>query len=152
MSWSWAAVQSRADEAATIWDKKGSIGWSLRNAIGEAADGFLFDPEAKKADQLAHILDKVSSPEAKNALEQAIGLKKSSWFDKLKAGIEEEQAMLGSAAFDAYMEEEPKEIKVKKEPVVDTMDLDAYEEPAVSSSAQAALSFLDSLAASIKQQ
>jgi hypothetical protein len=152
MSWSWAAVQSRADEAATIWDKKGSIGWSLRNAIGEAADGFLYDPEAKKADQLAHILDKVNSPEAKNALEQAIGLKKSSWFDKLKAGIEEEQAMLGSAAFDAYMEEEPKEINVKKEPLVDAMDLDAYEEPAVSSSAQAALSFLDGLAASIKQQ
>lgn len=149
MSWSWAAVQSRADEAASIWDKKGSIGWSLRNAIGAAADGFLYDPEAKKADQLAHILDKVAPSEAKDALEQAIGMKKSSWFDKLKAGIEEEQAMLGSSAFDAYMEETPV-VEVKKEPDVDAMDLDAYEE--VSSSAQAALNFLDSLKASIKGQ
>lgn len=149
MSWSWSAVQARESEAAAIWDKKGSIGWNARRLIGNAADGFIYDANAKKAENLNHILDKMSVS-AREELEPAIGIQKTKFFDKLKAGFDEEQSLVGGAVFDDYMDtQEPAPVKVKKEVAVDTMDLDAYDE--VPSGVQAALNFLESLSASIKQ-
>jgi hypothetical protein len=150
MSWNWNAVQAREAEAAAIWDKKGSIGWNARKLIGTAADGFIYDADAKKAENLNRILEKMNVG-AREELEPTIGIQKTKFFDRLKAGFDEEQALVGVAAFDDYMDvQEPAPVQVKKETVVDTMDLDAYDE--VPSGVQAALNFLESLSASIKQE
>lgn len=135
---SWQTIESQAELFAPIWNKRGSIGWDVRKAIGSAADGFVYDEKAKKGDQLTAILDKVA-PEQKEFVESAIGLKRTVFFDKLKSGLDEEKSSEPRDALGDYA--------IKSEPV-DAMDLDAYGEKSsevIPESVNSALAFLESL-------
>ena len=89
MAWCWDAVQRDAAKFAPIWEKKGSIGWATRVQLGNATDGFSHDNALKKAENLSKVLDRVA-PESRDAVDQAVSLNKISFYNKLKAGIEEE--------------------------------------------------------------
>jgi hypothetical protein len=137
---SWQAVESRPEVFAPVWEKKGSITWEVRKAIGSATDEFVYDEKAKKGDNLARILEKVA-PECKDVVESAIGLKRTVFFDKLKSGLDEEKTLLAEST-DNHLAD----YVLKTEPV-DAMDLDSYGQPVeiASESVDSTLAFLDSL-------
>jgi len=147
MSWCWDSVHRDAAKFSPIWDKKGSIGWATRIQLGASTDGFSHDSSLKKAENLAKVLERVE-PESRDAIDQAVSLNKISFYNKLKAGIEEEQSHFQKEAFDDYMEDAAP--TVKQEPVEDVMDYDLTPKHAsVPQTVEKTLNFLDGLLDSI---
>lgn len=147
---SWADVLQHESEVAKLWDST-TIGWESRKLIGSAVDSFNHDPDIKKVENLSKILDKL---DAKNreTLDAEIGLKKATYYDKLKAGLDAERTLLTQKttitdALDDYMEvDAPSTVGVK----LDNDMLDDYvtvaddEETARAIRIQNAMAFLNS--------
>ena len=114
----WSDVLSHKSDLVKLWDGT-PIGWKTRELIGNAVDSVEFDPALKKVENLARILEKMPTAE-RETLEAEIGMKKASYYDKLKAGLDAEHAFIQQKnTLDDYMEVDPAPISVKEDPSFD---------------------------------
>jgi hypothetical protein len=148
---SWSLVTKNADSISKIWEEN-SIGWDIRQLIGSALDSVNLDSTQKKTTQLTNLLEKMS-PADRQVIEDKIGMKKTTYFDKLKAGLDAEREFLKNIAsndvLDDYMDiDKPTTIQAKEEGVThfdDYVDLVDDEEAAMQKRIADALAFLNTI-------